>query len=218
MDSSGAISVYTIWGKANCPTTEGTQTLTQGRAASPYHNDEGGASNYMCLPNNPSFLTMTSGIVQSEVVGVRYATQNEPLQSVDGQAMPCAVCSTSQSVQVMIPGRALCPAVGPLGTGRTWTQEYRGYLMSAGDTDSNNLQKGDDNSHFRTKYICVADDAEGISSGTTSESAIYHVHVDCTRGASLECTDFLSGISGYTSEEQVTCAVCTLSPPPPTMG
>ena len=208
--------MYTIWGRSDCPSNAGTQTLTQGLAATPYHNDEGGASNYMCLPNDPSFLGTVSGIVESKVVGVRYATQSEPLQNVDGQAMPCAVCSTSQSVQVMIPGRALCPPIGP--PGRTWREEYRGYLMSAGDTDSNNLQKGSTDSHFRTKYICVADNAESVSSGTTSEAAIYHVHVDCSRGASLECGDYLSGIAGYNSDEQVTCVMCTLSPPPLTMG
>lgn len=213
MDGFGGCAVYTIWGRTECPSNDGTQTLTQGLAASPRHSDEGGASNFMCLPNDPAFLGMTNGAINSEVVGVKYETANEPLANVDGQAVPCAVCSTTQSVQIMIPGRGLCPAEGPTSD-RDWRMEYNGYLMSARDTDSNNLEKGAADSHFRTKYICVDAEAEGANAAATSEAAIYHVHVDCTTGASLECGNILSGLSGYDSEEQIPCVVCTLDPPP----
>lgn len=211
MDAFGTNAVYTIWGSTTCPPTMGTVRLTQGLAASPYHYDEGGASNYMCLPNAPSFLKGAGNNVHSKVVGVKYATANEPLEEVDGEAMPCAVCSTTQSVQLMIPGRAVCPD----NSRQTWRQEYRGYLMSARDTDSNGLPKGDLDSHFRTKYICVDSTPEGASSGTAAEAAIYHVHVDCTNGASLQCGTSSQGIDGYNTMTQITCVVCTLTPETP---
>ena len=67
--------------------------------------------------------------------------------------MPCAVCFTTQAVQLMIPGRAVCPS-------QSWRREYSGYLMSSRDTPSSTLQS--DSAHFRTEYICVSSNATSV--------------------------------------------------------
>lgn len=189
--------VYTIWGKTECPS--GAQTLTRGLAASPHHDDTGGGTNYMCLPDTPSFsATDSSAQVQTKVVGVTYQTTDEPLARVNDMSMPCAVCFVNQAVQLMVPGSAICPT--------NWDMEYKGYLMSAKDTPSETLQS-DSSPNFRTEYICVASNAEGVSSAANEEAGIYHVHLDCDVGVSLSCSQ-----SGYRTASQLTCSICTRPP------
>ena len=202
LDRINAGTVFTVWGQANCPLTDGTQLLHQGRAASPLSSDSGSGTNYLCLPDSPTFgVSDPSAAKQATVVGVIYKTASEPLQRLDNTAMPCAVCFTTQAVQLMIPGRAVCPS-------QSWRREYSGYLMSSRDTPSDTLQANEmDNAHFRTEYICVSSDATTIpnTSISSNEAEIYHVHLDCEAGPSLTCSTH-----GYRTDEQLTCTVCTL--------
>ena len=171
--------------------------------ASSRSSDSGSGTNYLCLPDSPTFgVSDPSADMQTTVVGVKYKTANEPLQNLDSTAMPCAACFTTQSVQLMIPGRAVCPS-------GSWRREYGGYLMSSQDTPSDTLQANQiDNAHFRTEYICVSSDATSVPNASigNNEAEIYHVHLDCDAGLSLACSS-----RGYHTEEQLTCAVCTLN-------
>ena len=199
MTSTGV--VFIVWGQTGCPQTPGTELLHQGRAASAPHSNSGSGANYLCLPDESDFSDLANpNTVRAKIVGVKYRTASEPLQSVDNTAMPCSVCYTTQAVQLMIPGSAVCPS-------GSWRREYGGYLMSAGDTPSETLQPNQNDAHFRTEYICVSSTAISVpgSSGSDNEAEIFHVHLDCEAGTSLVC-----GSGGYSTAQQLTCAVCTL--------
>ena len=202
-DIVSAGTTFIVWGQANCPQTAGTQPLHQGRAASPRSSDSGSGTNYLCLPDSPMFGASDSNtIIQTSIVGVKYMTANEPLQRLDNTAMPCAVCFTTQAVQLMIPGRAVCPS-------QSWRREYGGYLMSSRDTPSSTLLTSQiDSAHFRTEYICVSSDATSVPDVNvgSNEAEIYHVHLDCEAGSSLACSS-----REYSTDDQLTCAVCTLN-------
>ena len=200
-DVIGTGVVYTRWGRTTCPSD--AETLTAGLAASPYHYDTGGGANYMCLPDEPQFVDPNTNVaVQTKVVGVKYKTLTEPLFELNDMAMPCAVCYTNRATQLMILGRAVCPT--------NWNLEYNGYLMSAKDSPSNTLESDPDSNNFRTEFICVEDtDTEGLPAGANEEAGIYHVHIDCDAADSLNnCAS-----SGYSTASQLTCAVCTYTPP-----
>ena len=197
--------VYTAWGLSDCPLTENTEPLLQGgfMSVSPRARTGSGA-NYICLPSDPTFSddVNPSTFPSSRIAGVVYSTTGEPLEASHGTAVPCSVCYTIQSVQLMIPGQAVCP-------GAQWRMEYRGYLMSSGHTPGAPLSIEDqENFRFRTEYVCVAAETVGIplSGSGGGDSELYHVHLDCETGQSLDCST-----RGYTSAQQLTCAVCTLN-------
>ena len=177
---SGSV-VYTRWGNSSCPnetTTKLVYSGTMGGASSDYR---GGASNYLCMPNDPQHLNTRSGVQgHSYLLSAEYA---RPLQcSSDELNVPCAVCSVSTREQVlMIPGKTSCPA--------TWTREYYGYLMS------------ESRRRYRSMFICVDVSQEGMpsSQGFTSGSNLWHVEADCS---GLKCPP-------YDSEKELTCVVCT---------
>ena len=52
--------MYTRWGKTTCLSINGTQLVYAGRAAGSWFYHKGGASNYLCLPNDPSYLQYRS--------------------------------------------------------------------------------------------------------------------------------------------------------------
>ena len=152
----------------------------------------------MCLPDDPAFAASanTNSAVQTKAAAVKLMTANEPLSAVDNSYLTCAQCYVPQAVGLMIPGQATCP-VG-------WDLEYEGYLMSAKDTDSTNENPAEADQHFRTEYICVHDDPDIVDEEIVNEweAEIYHVHIDCEAGGSLDCDE-----SG-----PLPCAVCTLPP------
>ena len=113
---------YVRWGKSSCPSVTGTELVYAGRAAGTFWNKQGGGSNYLCLPDVPQYtLRYTAGSQSySEIHGTEYEV---PIAGTHHHNVPCAVCSVSTRVGVlMIPARTSCP------TG--WTREYYGYLMS----------------------------------------------------------------------------------------
>ena len=85
-----------------------------------FSGDQGGAANYLCMPNDP--LPYTAGVRgHSYVHGTEY---EQPLVSGRHQHnAPCAVCYLpTKNTVLMIPVRTSCPS--------GWTREYYGYLMS----------------------------------------------------------------------------------------
>jgi len=57
--------VYTRWGRTTCPTTSGTQLVYTGRAAGSWYDQRGGGADYLCLSDNPNYLSYTNGIQDS---------------------------------------------------------------------------------------------------------------------------------------------------------
>lgn len=199
-------AIYTIWGTVVCPGDD--IALYDGFAALPKHQDPGGGTNFMCLPDPFAYelefdpdQDPTTATSHSSVVGVIYNTlSDEPLYFVNGEDVECAVCSSEEALQLMIPGTSLCP------NETDWTTIYNGYLMSSRDTPSETLEN-DDMGHFRTKNICVTSSPTTLVNITSTlpEAQIYHVYLDCITGASLGCSQ--------DPIEQLTCAVCGYTPP-----
>ena len=100
----------------------------------------------------------------------------------DEQDVPCAVCSTTQSLMLMIPGRYACyPG---------WTTQYRGYL--AGNTHTNAAQY---------EYVCVDETVEYVPGGHNDyDGAVFMpIRSDCDP---LRCPP-------YRASQLLACVVCT---------
>ena len=172
--------VFTRWGKSMCPSTSGTERLYLGRAGTSYHA-HGGASNYLCMPEDPQYSSNSRSGVQghSYIYGVEYEA---PIGGTGNDDARCAVCyvSTRETV-LMIPAKTSCPP--------NWTREYHGYLMS------------EEHRYGRTNYVCVDSSFEAVpgSQGHVPSGHFYHVEATCS---SMPCPP-------YVNHKELTCVVCT---------
>ena len=177
---SGGV-VYTRWGSNSCPSTAGTARVYKGRMGSTYHQD-GGASNYLCMPLNPQYtLPVRSGVQgYSTIYGTEYALPIQSQSSEDNA--PCAVCTiTSREQVLMMPARTSCPT--------SWTREYYGYLMS------------EHKNHHPTSFVCIDRSMGAVTGRRGNEAAgdLWHVEADCT---GMPCPP-------YSNYKELTCVVCT---------
>lgn len=171
---------YTRWGNANC--RSGVTLVYAGRTGVTLVNDQGGAANYLCMPDDPEYtLSFQPGVSGFNFV---YGTEYEvPLVPGRGNLnSACAVCYIpTQNTVMMIPAKTTCPA--------GWTSEYIGYLMSEARL------------HRRTMYECVDMDLQGVP-GTESDvpgGHFYHVEGHCN---GLSCPP-------YNSDRELNCVVCS---------
>ena len=175
--------VYTRWGKSSCPSVSGTTLVYAGRAGGMEHTQKGGAANYLCMPDDPDYLSYRSGVQgYSYVYGAEYETHGGPLSAVREHNVPCAVCYASTRVAVtMIPAKTQCPS--------NWTLEYSGYLMS------------DHQVYTTTMYECVDKNPDSVpgSASNNNGALFYHVEANCN---GMLCPP-------YDPQKELTCAVCT---------
>ena len=176
--------VYTRWGKSSCPNVTGTTLVYGGRVGGTHYTHKGGAANYLCMPDDPDYLSYQPGVQgRNFVYGAEYETfTGAPLRAVQHHNVPCAVCYTSTRVAVtMIPAKTQCPS--------TWTLEYSGYLMSE------NL------GHHRSMYECVDKNPDSLpgSASAAYGALFYHVEANCN---GMLCPP-------YNPQKELTCAVCT---------
>ena len=182
---------YVRWGRTVCPQNQGTELVYSGRAGGSWWSNSGGATNYLCMPDNPDHLQFASGNQGNNYVyGVEYQPESgQPLYvqpNVHAHNAPCAVCrAVSRCSLLMIPAKTQCPT--------NWTTEYVGYLMSA-----------DQDHTLPTEYECVDKNPESVTGldgiGWNSGSAIFrHVETSCN---GMACPP-------YESEKELTCVVCT---------
>ena len=177
--------VFTRWGRTTCPTTNDTELLYKGKAAGSSWDQTGGGANYICLPDEPEFLSYTPGIsdAQSYIYGSEYETYYGPFAPLNDHNVPCVVCYASTRVSyLMIPAKITCP--------KTWTTEYQGYLMAERFSHKRNVV-----------YECVDKDTESIpgSVANTNGATFYHVQAQCN---GLLCPP-------YDQEKELACVVCT---------
>ena len=80
---------YNRWGNTNC--RSGVQRVYAGRTGCTFSGHQGGASNYLCMPNDPQYSQYQPGVRgHSYVYGTEY---ERPLVSGrDQHNAPCAVC------------------------------------------------------------------------------------------------------------------------------
>ncbi len=163
---AGAVGgVYTHWGGV-C--TDRNTIVYTGRMGSSVHNNTGGASNYLCLPDSPSYSTPREGGLDpgsGTVAAVELTTSS--------QVLNCSVCFIPRPTILTIPAMNSCP-IG-------WISEYVGFLMSQLDSQS------------RTEFICVDQRAKtmnvnGVATGAGGQ--VYFVKADCESG--LPCPSYNS--------------------------
>ena len=182
---------YVRWGRTTCPGNQSTELVYSGRVGGSWYSRPGGATNYLCMPDNPDYLQYDSSVQgRSYVYGVEYeAYDNQPLRvnpNVNAHNVPCAVCmAVSRCSLLMIPGKTSCPV--------SWTTEYVGYLMS-----------GHQGSALPTTYECVDKDPESVPGlnaweGTSGSGLFYHVEALCN---GMACPPYVAG-------RELTCVVCT---------
>ena len=180
--SSGGVT-YVRWGRTTCPNTTGTELIYSGRAAGTHYNHQGGTSDYLCLPEQPEYISFTAGTQGwSPIYGAEYQTNGGPLPAATDQNAPCVVCDTGlRGSLLMIPARVSCPA--------SWTLEYSGYLMT------------EHSIYRRRSAACVDKDAEAIPGlhTNTNGALFYHTEAVCV---GIACPP-------YDPEKELTCAVCT---------
>ena len=182
---------YVRWGRTTCPGNQSTELVYSGRAGGSRHSNSGGATNHLCMPDNPDYLQYDPDVEGPNFVyGVEYAIYpGQPLRvnpNVHAHNVPCAVCmAVSRCSLLMIPGKTSCPV--------SWTTEYIGYLMSNSGTHT-----------LPTTYECVDKDPESVprldSGGSVSGSGLfYHVEASCN---GMACPPYVAG-------REMTCVVCT---------
>ena len=181
---------YTRWGRTSCPNDTEAQLVYSGRAGGTNHRAQGGSAEKICLPDNPDYIQGASdlssesakSVVQGIEFEVDYDSQEDPLQHLDDDNTPCAVCDVPTRARViMVPAKTVCPP--------SWTREYYGYLMTEHDI------------HYRSSYTCVDVNPEVVpgESSNTNPSLIYHTVTDCN---GLSCPP-------YVNDLLLSCVMCT---------
>ena len=151
--------------------------------------DEGSGVDSVCLPEDPVWgkyhdIDDSDASYRGYIYGTEVDTHDADgifPYNVNEQDMPCAVCKTNKSINVMIPARNVCY--------QGWTEEYNGYLM-AGSTHT----KGH-------THICLDGEPQFVPHGGTNdnEHIIYLIEGRC---GSLSCPPYESG-------RELTCVVCS---------
>ena len=170
---------------------QSTELVYSGRAGGSWYNSGGGATNYLCMPDDPDYLLYAASVQgYSYVYGVEYGpATGQPFHvqpNVYAHNVPCAVCmAVSRCSLLMIPAKTQCPT--------SWTREYVGYLMS-----------GSQGSSLATTYECVDKNPESVpglnSIGWNSGSGLFeHVEASCN---GMACPPYGAG-------KELTCVVCT---------
>lgn len=140
----------------------------------------GGASNMLCLPNNPELSNRT-------VPGSSFLYGSEFQENAFGtgalnEDVPCALClSRNSTTSVIIPGRKTCYS--------GWKTEYNGRLASGCRTCR------------ASSYICVDVNPEYVPGGErdNNHNLLYTTGVKC---GSLPCPPYHDNL-------EVLCVVCT---------
>ena len=171
-----ASSIFVRWGSSQCGSS--SQLVYSGVVGGSWYDHTGAASNYLCLTMSPVFSTHPSPSYSAYLYGAEYQT----LDSHHNKNPVCAVCRSTLSTTVMIPGTNVCTA--------GWSLQYSGFLM-AGRYDR----------AAASQYICVDSGLENTVHGDQNEDGRV-LYYTVTRCGSLPC-------SPYVNDKVVTCAVCS---------
>lgn len=178
-------ALFVRWGRRDCPST--SDIVYQGISGGSAYLQQGGGSNYLCLPDEPIYYQPdTISDKRGQIFAGEYETLNfGPYANIHQRDVPCVVCMARQRPSLlMIPARNICP-------NSTWTLEYSGHLMSA------------NRNHYRTEFVCLDLNAVPVAGavGNDNGALFYPVEGKCIGG--LPCGPY---VDGY----ELTCAVCTI--------
>ena len=180
--SGGGGVSYTRWGHKQC--RDGAELVYSGYAGGSEHREHGGGANLLCMPiTGVGHLSHQNPGHYSYVYGSEYQTHNRIMHNHDWN-VPCAVCYVpDKSTKLQVPGMTSCPS--------SWTQEYKGYLMT------------DNRGHPRNAvYECIDEAGQKIpgSNRNTDGALLYFVMPKCDRG--MPCGPYHPNIA-------ITCSICT---------
>ncbi|CAC5412291.1 unnamed protein product [Mytilus coruscus] len=98
--NSGFGSVYTRWGRKDCP-SNGTELVYTGVTGGGYYGNTGSAVNYVCLPHDPEFIQGDSPGGYATLNGSEYQTIISVIIYITMMCL-CAVCRaiTKSSVRL----------------------------------------------------------------------------------------------------------------------
>lgn len=166
-----------------------------GFMAGQHFSDKGGASNYICLTDQPEWGNYSTSPNKTEkrnkISGTEFEKEgndtfplaNDNVKTLDSQNAPCAVCrARSRGSAMMYPGKLTCP--------QGWTAEYQGFLMSEFTSD------------HRTEYVCVDEAPEGVANGQANEDGAGLFLIE-SRCGTLPCPPY------DPNGKEITCVVCT---------
>ncbi|WAR23978.1 hypothetical protein MAR_037647, partial [Mya arenaria] len=172
---------YTRWGRTVCQ-ANGSTLIYNGFAAGNKY-DHHGPADFLCLAADPIWAkyddTEQSQDYTSKVYGTEYDFLAEFSdggakffgQNLQDHDAPCAVCLSSRSLSLMIPGRSECyPG---------WTKEYAGYIVTGAPL------------HISpTNYICLDQNAESQRGDARDDNGklMYLVEAAC---GSLPCPPYI---------------------------
>ncbi|CAG2222964.1 unnamed protein product [Mytilus edulis] len=176
-------STYIRWGRNDC-VAQNTELIYKGYAAGEKYvyssSYRGGASNMLCLPDDPELSNRTAS-TNSQIYGTEFE-DNDLVTGALNEDVSCALCrSTNTSSTVMFPGRKTCYS--------GWKEEYNGVLASSAY------------SHNPSPYICVDAHPSYVNGGqrNNDEHRLYVSNLKC---GSIPCPP-------YTDNVQVNCVVCS---------
>ncbi|XP_062573101.1 short-chain collagen C4-like [Saccostrea cucullata] len=177
-------SVYTRWGRKNCPKT--AILVYSGYVGGSHYVHRGGAVEPLCLPKDPQWGRNNRRMDNSRgfVYGAEYEVKRDIVNSdVHNQDVPCAVCMTENEKSVIvIPARKTCYD--------GWRREYWGYLMT-----------GYYNHPAASTYTCVDAHPQALHGGRGNHDGYLFYPVEARCG-SLKCPPYKNGW-------EFTCVVCS---------
>ncbi|XP_070189455.1 uncharacterized protein [Littorina saxatilis] len=169
-------STFVHWGSSTCSNLSGI--VYSGVVGGAWYRHSGSATNYLCMTMSP----VASSHPVTGVVAYLYGSEYETWDSYQFRVPVCAVCRSTLSTTVMIPGTNVCTP--------GWHLQYSGFIMTG--------------TYFHdagSEYICVDSKLENTTLGDASqEGAVLEYTV--TRCGTLPCTV-------YSNNTVVTCAVCS---------
>lgn len=176
-------NTYIRWGRTTCPNGNGTDLVYSGYTGGSWYNHYGAATNNLCMPMDPEFLSpglQTKSGWEGHVYGVEY--EDDFNGNHLNHDVPCAVCKSDRTAIIMIPARQHCDS--------GWTAEYVGFLVS-----------GTYSYPAATEYVCL-DSLPESETGTSVDNnggSFYNVLSKC---GSLPC-------GPYKDDGLLPCVVCT---------
>ena len=172
-----ATSTFVHWGSSQC--ANASQLVYSGVVGGSSYLQSEAASNYLCLTMSP---VLSNKQPTTAHIARLYGGEYHTAEASHAQDPVCAVCRSSFSTTVMIPGTNVCTA--------GWRLQYSGFLMAGGDDYTSGFE-----------YICVdsAFEQRPGGSGYQEGALLYYALAQC---GSLPC-------SPYANNKVITCAVCS---------
>ncbi|CAG2245609.1 unnamed protein product [Mytilus edulis] len=181
-------TIYTRWGRTDCPNNNGTQLVYKGIAEGGSYDEAGSGTNYLCLPHDPDQSPshfpdeLEANDYVAHVWGAEYQYSFGMVKLSDD--VPCAVClDTTTTTSLMIPAKSSCPSP-------SWKVQYKGFLCS-------NMY----GHPAASEYACVDYDAQYIEGKRENQDGklFYPVVSKC---GSLPCPP-------YENAKFMVCVVCS---------